>query len=183
MKKFVFFVVLFTVAACSSMGPVHVKRHSSVERDRKYLVFPFTNPVNSAGKEIKGIGEGLTVEFAAACAERGLNVSGINDDRFSSSDIVDEKEAVEYGMERDAAYVITGFVSRWVDYYDNFDSGMSDVAGFKISVRGVYSKKVAFSAEVRAKSGTFWRGTPDLFIKELAKEMAKVFLKEGASTA
>jgi len=178
MKKFVFFVVLFAVAACSTMGPVHVKRHSPVERERKYLVFPFTNPVNNAGKEIKGIGERLTVEFAAACAEQGLSISVVNDDRFSSSDIVDEKEAVEYAMERDAAYAITGLVTRWVDYYDNYDSGMSDAAGFKISARGVYSRKVAFSAEVRAKSGTFWRGTPDLFLKELAKEMAKVFLEE-----
>lgn len=178
MKKFVCFIALMAIAACSSMGPVHVKRHSPVERDRKYLVFPFTNPVNSAGKDIAGIGERLTDEFAAVCAKQGLSISIVNDKRFSSSEIVNNRKAVEFAMGRDAAYVITGLVTRWVDYYDNYDSGMSDVAGFKISVRGVYSKKIAFSAEVRARSGTLWRGTPNLFIKELAKEMSRVFLEE-----
>lgn len=178
MRKTILFIFILTFAACSSIGPAHIKRHSPVERNRKYIVFPFTDPVSRSGAELNGIGKQFANEFVSACAEEGLDIHMVNDKRFSSSEPVPTGDAIEYGAKKEAAYIITGQVIRWVDVRDSYTSGLSDLAAFRIVVRGVISKKIAFSGEVRAKSGTFWSGTPKLFVKRLAEEMAEVFLEK-----
>jgi len=178
MKKLCLFFLVFVLFGCTSIKPVHIRRHASFDSKGTYLVFPFTSPVSRDGKVVKGLGDNFTTHFITACKDEDLNVRLVNVRRFTSSRPIDPKEALEYASGTDANFIITGEVTRWVDYWDNYGSDSADLAGFKIEVLGVFSKRRSFTGEVVAKSGSLWRGSPREFIPGLAEEMVEVLLKE-----
>ncbi len=170
---FIIFMAIM-VTGCAGMQIVHTSANYQIDKTKKYIVFPFRDP-SFKDKEFPGIGTRFTNKFVAACAEYGLNIIPIFNDKFKSSKDINILDAVSYAKENGANFIITGQVSKWIDRATEW-SGKRDFAGLAIFVRDVSSGSIVFTSEMQEHSNIFWSGTPDDFIDSLSRAMAAKLL-------
>ncbi len=170
------FVVFFAImiVACAGVQVQHTTDEQETDRSAKYLVFPFRNP-SYKGVEFSGVGSRFTRSFVSHCSSYRLDVVSIFNDDFQSSKDIDVSQALTYAKGKNADFIITGQVTRWIDRATEW-SGKRDFAGLEVFVREANSGKVVFTAELLQHSNIFWSGTPDDYVTSLSKAMAKKFL-------
>lgn len=173
-KRIFSILTIFVITGCAGIQNVQTSSNIQIDKSKKYLVFPFKDP-SFGGKEFSGVGSRFTNKFAASCAEYGLNVIPIFNDKFQPSRDVNILDALAYAKENGANFIITGQVTKWIDRATEW-SGKRDFAGLSIFVRDVSSGNIVFTSEIQENSNIFWSGTPDDFVDGLSKAMAAKLL-------
>jgi hypothetical protein len=159
----------------------------STENTAKYDVFPFRNP-SYQDREFSDVGMRFTHAFAAACAQHSLDVTIVTNQQFESSKDTNVQDALVYGKNSGADYIVYGYVTKWVDKPTMFTSER-DFAGLSIFVRSVESGEVIFSSEIQAhgiryssrdagasRLGLDYAGARVNLVQGLSMEMAEKFL-------
>lgn len=166
------FIILniFIITGCAGIQTVHTTSNIQVDKSKKYLVFPFRDP-SFEGKEFSGVGSRLTNKLVASCAEYGLNMTPIFNEKFQASKDINTLDALAYAKENEANFIITGQVTKWIDRATEW-SMKRDFLGLSIFVREVSSGNIVFTLEMQEHSNIFWSGTPDDFVDSLSKAMA-----------
>ncbi len=173
-KRILVIFWIFIITGCAGIQHVHTSSNIQIDKSKKYLVFPFRDP-SFKEKEFSGVGSRFTNKFAASCADYGLNVLPVFNERFQPSKDINILDALAYAKENGANFIITGQVTKWIDRATEW-SGKRDFAGLVIFVRDVSSGSILFTSEMQEHSNIFWSGTPDDFIDSLSRAMAAKLL-------
>lgn len=168
----IFLIVIFT--GCAGVQTIHTSSNTQIDKSKKYLVFPFRDPSYN-GKEFLGVGSRFTNKFAASCADFGLNVIPVFNEKFQASKDINILDAIAYAKENGANFIILGQVTKWIDRATEW-SGKRDFAGFSIFVRDVSTGNIVFTSEMQEHSNIFWSGTPDDFVDSLSRAMVAKLL-------
>jgi hypothetical protein len=174
----VFLLMIVLVVGCAGM---------STDNPATYDVFPFRNP-SYQEREFPDVGMRFTNAFAAACARYSLEVTVVGNDQFDSAKDTNVQDALAYGSESGADYIIYGYVTKWENKPTSLTSEQ-DFAGLSIFVRSVESGEVVFSSEIQAHGirysrhgsglsqlGIDYTGARVNLVQSLSTEMAARFL-------
>jgi hypothetical protein len=134
----------------------------------------------------------FTNAFAAACAKHSLDVTIVINDQFDSAKDTNVKDALVYGSENEADYIIYGYVIKWADKPTLLTSER-DFAGLSVFVRSVESGEIVFTSEIQAHGirysshgsivsqlGLDYSGARVNLVQSLSMEMAEKFSGFGA---
>ena len=178
-KRILIVLSLFIIMGCAGVQGVHTSGNIQINKSTKYLVFPFRNP-SFGVRELSGVGSRFTNKFVASCAEYGLNVLPIFNEKFQPNKDINILDALGYAKDNGADFIITGQVTKWIDRATEW-SGKRDFAGLSIVVREVSAGNIIFSSEIQQHSNMFWSGTPDDFVDSLSRAMAEKLLNGKAA--
>lgn len=168
------FLSIFILIGCAGVQTIHQYSNVPLDKTKRYVIFPFKDP-SYGSRVFPGVGSRFTSKFSASCADYGLNVLPVFNERFQSKNDINILDALAFANKIGADFIITGQVTKWIDGATDW-SGKRDFAAFSIYVRKATTGNIIFSSEIQEYSNVFWSGTPDDFIDSLAKAMAKKLL-------
>jgi len=174
-KRILTLLLAIMIIGCAGIQTVHITPKYQADRSKKYILFPFRNP-SFRGREFPGVGMRFTNSFMMACKSYGLSMIPTFGEKFQSSKDIDILAALAYARQKQADFIITGHVTKWIDRPTEW-TGKRDFAGLAVFVYEVASGNFVFSGEVQQHSNIFWSGTPDDFVDSLSRALAERLIK------
>jgi Domain of unknown function (DUF4823) len=164
-------LVIFTFTGCfAGFNVCHVSTPESIQGDSHIIIFPFRDP-SLNGTEFSGVGGRFTRAFSQATANYDITLLPVSSNEFCSDKDIDIVKALEYARRYGAKYIVTGYVTKWVDRATEW-SAKRDFAGLNVTMRETATGKIIGSAEMNQHSSIFWSGTPDDYTSTLSDKMA-----------
>ncbi len=143
-----------------------VTENFSIDREGRYVVFPFADPPGDRFTNTSGKGEYFRERFVRYCLKKGVNIEPIYGSQLTAEESIDLEDAIEIAKRKGANHIVLGRVTKW-------PSGEQTGAGLEVTITGVYSRKVVFSAEASKNREAYSYSNNEDLVNDISREMAE----------